>query len=376
MDFSLSEETVLLKNSAERYLAEKCPSSFVKEFAEDENGFSKSVWKEMAELGWLGLMYDEKFGGSGGSFFDLCVLFEEMGKALLPSPFFCSTVVCGLLINEAGDEELKAHYLSSISSGNKILSIATLDENGREDFREPRLKALATGDVSYVLEGTMALVPFAHVADEILVCANLSQPGRQGPTLFRVNRGSPRQRIIVLDTLALEKMSTVVFEGTEVSSSDILGEPGEGASYIEAVLPKAIICKCAEMLGGLQRVVDMTVSYVKERHQFGRPLGALQVVQHNCVDMTTYLETARLLTYQAASLLSEGIACGKEVAMAKAWCSDGYKKCTWIAQQLHGGIGFSEEHDLHLYYKHAKAAELLFGDSWFHRKKVADEMGI
>ena len=130
------------------------------------------------------------------------------------------------------------------------------------------------------------------------------------------------------------------------------------------------------MLGGLERVLEMTVEYMKERHQFGQPLGSLQVVHHYCADMATYLETTRLITYQAATLVDEGIPCDKEIAMAKAWCSDAYKQCTWIGHQLHGGIGFTEEHDLHLYYKHAKDSDLAFGSSWYHRLKVAEEMGI
>ena len=130
------------------------------------------------------------------------------------------------------------------------------------------------------------------------------------------------------------------------------------------------------MLGGLERVVEMTVEYVKQRYQFDRPLGSLQVIQHYCADMATDLESARLITYQAASLLSESIPCTKEIAMAKAWCSDAYKKSTWIAHQLHGGVGFTEEYDLHLFYKHAKAAELSFEDAFFHRSRVADQLGI
>jgi len=134
--------------------------------------------------------------------------------------------------------------------------------------------------------------------------------------------------------------------------------------------------KCAEMIGGMQQVVDRTVDYAKERQQFGKPLGTLQAVQHYCVDMTTLAETGRLMAYQAASLLSDGIACEKEVAMAKAWCSDAYKKCTWLAHQIHGGIGFTDEYNLDLFYRHAKEAELAFGDSWHHRSTVADEMGL
>jgi alkylation response protein AidB-like acyl-CoA dehydrogenase len=120
----------------------------------------------------------------------------------------------------------------------------------------------------------------------------------------------------------------------------------------------------------------MTLDYAKERTQFGRPLGNFQVVQHYCVDMATYVETARVISYQAAFLVSEGLPCEKEVAMAKAWCTEAYKKATWIAHEVHGGIGFTEEYDLHLYYKHAKACEWVLGDSWFHRSTVADEMGL
>jgi alkylation response protein AidB-like acyl-CoA dehydrogenase len=141
-------------------------------------------------------------------------------------------------------------------------------------------------------------------------------------------------------------------------------------------MPKLIALKCGEMVGGLSRVVDMTVDYVKQRVQFGKPLGVLQVVQHYCADMTTLLDTARMIAYQAASLISAGLPCAKEVAMAKAWCSDAYKRATQVAHQLHGGIGFTEEHDLHLYYKHAKALEMEFGDSWVQRQKVAEAMGL
>jgi alkylation response protein AidB-like acyl-CoA dehydrogenase len=168
----------------------------------------------------------------------------------------------------------------------------------------------------------------------------------------------------------------VVYENVNVSAKNVIGSIGKGATYLNKIIPQATILKCGEMLGGLERVVEMTVEYVKQRQQFGKPIGSFQVIQHYCVDMATYLETTRLITYQAASLLSEDIPCPKEIAMAKAWCSDAYKKSTWIAHQIHGGIGFTEEHDLHLFYKHAKSLELEFGDSQIHRKKVAEEMGL
>lgn len=376
MDFSLDEETILLRNSAEQYLRANCPSSFVKEVVKEDAGFSRTMWKEMANLGWLGLIYDERYGGVGGKFFDLFILFEEIGKVLLPSPFFCSAILSGLIINEAGDLRQKDEYLPPIIKGEKIFTIALHDEQGRYDFNNPELEAKETEDGDYILKGTRILVPYAHVADEILVLAGVKGSGAGGPTIFKVDTKADGQKIIPLDVFTEEKTFTVVYENVQVPSGNVIGTIGKGDVYLNKIFPKAIILKCGEMLGGLERVVEMTVAYVKERHQFGQPLGSLQVVQHYCADMATFLETTRLITFQAASLLSEGIPCEKEVSMAKAWCSDAYKKCTWIGHQLHGGIGFSEEHDLHLYYKHAKVSELSFEDSWFHRSKVAEEMGI
>ena len=376
MDFSLNEETVLLKDSVERFLQEKCPLSLVKELIKDEEGYSKDIWKEMAELGWLGFIHKEKYGGFEGSFFDLFILFEQIGKVLLPSPFFCSAILSGLIIDEAGNEKQKDSYLPPIIEGEKIFTLALLDENGRSDANDPKIEAVETADNSYVVNGTRLLVPYAHVADGIIICANAKGSEAEGPTLFKIEGKADGQEITRLDTLSGEKTFAVRYENVNTPADSIIGVPGKAEIYLNQILTKATIIKCGEMLGGLERVVEMTVEYVKQRHQFDRPLGSLQVVQHYCADMTTDLESARLITCQAASLISEGIPCAKEIAMAKAWCNDAYKKATWIAQQVHGGMGFTEEYDLHLFYKHAKASELAFESSWFHRETVAEAMGI
>jgi alkylation response protein AidB-like acyl-CoA dehydrogenase len=209
------------------------------------------------------------------------------------------------------------------------------------------------------------------------VCAEVSKGSASyGPTLFKTRAKGQGIQLTSLNTLTGEKYFAASYADYGANRRDILGEPGRGASYVEKIMPKLITLRCGEMIGGLSKVVDMTVDYVKQRVQFGKPLGVLQVVQHYCADMTTFLDTSRMIAYQAASLVSAGLPCAKEVAMAKAWCSDAYKKSTQIAHQLHGGIGFTEEHDLHLYYKHAKVSELDFGDSWVHRQKVADAMGL
>jgi len=377
MDFQFSEETTLVRNSAREFLKEKCPGDFVREMAKDDTGFSKKIWREIAELGWLGMLYDEVYGGSGdaeGSFFDLFIIFEEIGKVLLPSPFFCSAVMSGLLIDEAGDSKLKSDCLPDIINGKKIFTTSLLDEKGRYDFNAPALEARRNPEGGYTLTGTRILAPYAHVADEIIVCANVSDGG--GSTLFKIGGKADGLKTTALKTLTEEKTFALVFEGAFVSADDAIGEIGQGAAYVKAILPKAIVLKCGEMLGGMECIVDATVSYVKERKQFGAPLGTLQVIHHYCADMATLLETSRLMARQAAYLIGAGIACDKEIAMAKAWLSDGYKKCTWTGQQLHGGIGFTEEYDVQLYYKHAKECELAFGDSRVHRSKVADEMGV
>ena len=377
MDFSLNEETKMLKSNAEKFVKEKCPSSFVKNILKEEKGFSEALWKEMADLGWLGLVYGEPYGGSAGDFFDLFVLFEEMGKAVVPSPFFCSAVFAGLLINEAGDEKVKQEYLPGIIAGKKILTVGLRNERGLYDYQDPALEAQEVGEGSYRIKGTRLLVPYAHVADEIVVCAKLMKGSRDsGPTLFKTKSQGPGIKVIPLNTITGEKDFAVTYAEFAARQTDIIGLPGKGAAYVEKIMPKLIALKCGEMVGGLSKVVDMTVDYVKQRVQFGKPLGVLQVVQHYCADMTTFLDAARTIAYQAASLIDAGLPCAKEVAMAKAWCSDVYKKSTQIAHQLHGGIGFTEEHDLHLYYKHAKTSELDFGDSWYHRQKVAEAMGF
>jgi alkylation response protein AidB-like acyl-CoA dehydrogenase len=377
MDFSLSEETKMLKSNAAKFMKEKSPGSAVKNFLKEEKGFSEAVWKEMAGLGWLGLVHGEAYGGSGGEFFDLFVLFEEIGKAVFPSPFFCSAVCAGLLISEAGDERVKKETLPGIIEGKKILTVGLRNEQGLYDYQDPALEAQEVGEGSYRIKGTRLLVPYAHVADEMVVCAKLMKGSRDsGPTLFKTKSKGIGIKVTPLNTITGEKDFAVTYAEFPAIQKDIIGLPGKGTAYVEKIMPKLIALKCGEMVGGLQRVVDMTVDYVKQRVQFGKPLGVLQVIHHYCADMTTLLDTARLVSYQAASLVSAGLPCAKEVAMAKAWCSDVYKRSTQIAQQLHGGIGFTEEHDLHLYYKHAKVSELDFGDSWYHRQKVAEAMGF
>jgi len=376
MDFNLDKETEMLKSSAEKYLKEKCPPSTVKELQETESGFSTEMWKEVAELGWLGLSYPEAYGGFGMKFFDLFALIEEMGKALFPSPFFTSAVVSGSIIDTAGDQTQKDQYLRSIINGEKIFTAALCDDTGLPDYATPTISAKQNNEGDFVVEGSRFFVPYAQVADAILVAADTTATSGEGATIFMVDAGAEGLQSTPIDTITEEKLYTVQFNGVTVSKENIVGRIGEAQTCLEEVMSKAMVLKCGEMIGGLDTTLKLTVEHVKTRQQFGKPLGTLQAVQHHCADLATLLESSRLISSQAAYLISEGLPYLKEVAMAKAWCSDAYKKGTWIAHQLHGGVGFTEEYDLHLYYKHAKASELSFKDAFFHRSVVADQLGI
>ncbi len=376
MDFGMDEQTVIVRDTARKFFREQCPSSRVREILATEEGYSRDVWRQMASLGWLGLVNDEAYGGYGGAFFDLFTLVEEMGRARLPSPFFCSAFLAGLLIEEAGDPRLKEALLPHMIRGEKIVTVALLDGEGRPDFDDPTLEAHQVDGGGYELTGTRLLVPFAHVAGDILLCAKIEGAASDGPTLFLVDPKTDGVEIAPLDTLTKERTFALRFDRAGVDADRIVGGPGQGGAHLGRIWPRATVLKCAEMLGGMERVVEMTVAHVKERHQFGRPLGALQAVHHACFEMATYLQTTRLVATQAAWLLSQGLPADKDIAMATAWCNDAYKKCAAIGHQLHGAIGFTEEHDMHLYSQHAKASEMAFGASWLHRSRVADELGI
>ncbi|MGW8320638.1 MAG: acyl-CoA dehydrogenase family protein [Thermodesulfobacteriota bacterium] len=376
MDFSPDEQTAIVRDTARKFLLEQCPSSRVREILATEEGYSPEMWKKMANLGWLGLVNEEAYGGTGADLLDLFTLLEEMGRAQLPSPFFSSAVIAGLLIEEAADQVMKKALLPQMIRGEGILTVALLDERGLADFDDPTLRAHPVEGDGYELTGARLLVPFAHVAGGILVCAKIEGAVGAGPTLFLADPKTQGLERLPLDILTKERTFALRFDGARVDGDRMIGGPGRGGAHVGRIWPKATVLKCAEMLGGMERVVEMTVAYVKERHQFGRPLGALQAVHHACFEMATCLETTRLAATQAVWLLAQGLPAAKEVAIAKAWCNDAYKKCSAVGHQLHGAIGFTEEHDMHLYSQHAKASEMAFGASWLHRSRIADELGI
>ena len=374
MKLTLAEEQEMLKKTARDFLADKCSKKFVKQMEESETGYSRELWQEMAELGWMGLAFPGKYGGGDMSFLDLAVLLEEMGRACLPGPFFSTVVLAGLSILDIGSEEQKQEYLPKLIRGEKIFTLA-LTEPGYRNYDASSVTFEATRDDSnYIISGTKLFVPDAHIADYLL-CVARTKPENE-VTILLADAKNPRLEYTVLKTIAGDKLCEVVLDQMPVPKANILGRPHQGWSAVQKIIQRAAVGKCCEMVGNIQRVLEMTVDYAKERKQFDRPIGSFQVIQHYCADMATDVDSARFSTYQAAWMLSEGLPCTKEVAIGKAWIGEASQRVFALAHQIHGAIGVTIEHDLHYYTRRAKAAELAFGDADFYREVVAKEMGL
>lgn len=373
MDFDFSEEQEILKKSARDFLTAECPVSLVRA-VESDRGYAEGLWKKMAELGWLGLIVPEEFGGTGGSFLDLGILVEEMGRFLAPVPFV-PVVLCQSAILRAGTSQQKAAILPELASGKSIMTLAAYESELSLEPHELETKAVRKGD-GYILNGAKFLVPYGNVADRYLVVAQAAGAQDAGVSLFILDRGTPGIEVSNLNTIASEDRSQLVLRDVTVGADRLIGQEGKGWAVVKELFQRGAVLKCAEMLGGAQRVLDKTVDYVKQRVQFDRPVGSFQAVQHRCANMAIHCDGVRFVTYQALWLLSEGIACEQEVAIAKAWVNEAYNRICFEAHQAHGAIGFTKEYDLQLYTRRAKAAELEFGDSRLHYEALAQHMGL
>ena len=377
MDLGLSEEQEMLKTSARDFLQKECPKKLVKQLDESDEGYSPELWQRIAGLGWLGLMFPDEYGGSGGSFLDLVVLLEEMGYNILPGPFFSTVVLGGPTILAAGNKEQKRELLPGIASGEIILTLALTEPSVGYDASSVKTTAVAHNG-EYVINGTKLFVPDANVADLLLCVARTKEAENpeDGITIFLVDAKSPGVECTLLKTLARDKQCEVLFNNASVPKENILGELDQGWPVVQDALQKATVAKCAEMVGGAQAALDMAVAYAKERIQFNRPIGSFQAIQHYCANMVSDVDGSRFVTYKAAWKVSEGLPATMDVAVAKAWTSEAYRRVTLLAHQIFGAIGFTMDHDLHLYYRRAKASEMMFGDSAFQRAIVSRELGL
>ena len=283
MDLALSEEQEMLKKMARDFLADKFPKTVVKEIEESESGYSPEIWREMAELGWTGLVFPEEYGGGGMTFLDLAVLLEEMGWACLPGPYFSTVVLGGLPILDIGSEEQKKEYLPKIAGGELIFTLALTEASASYDPAAIEFRATADKD-AYILNGTKLFVPDAHIADYMLCVARTSDGAKaeDGITIFVVDAKSPGISSTVLKTIANDKLCEVVFHQVKVPEGNILGELDRGWGEVKKTVERAAVAKCCEMVGCVQQALDMTIDYAKERKQYDRPIGSFQVIQHYC----------------------------------------------------------------------------------------------
>lgn len=380
MDFGFSDEQDMLRQTARAFLEENCPSTFVRQMMEDDKGYAQDLWKQMADLGWLGLAFPEEYGGQGFGFVDLAVILEEMGAALLPSPFLSSVLLAGQTILLGGSEEQKQTYLPKIADGSLIATLAMTEPSGRFDAEGiADVWATPEGD-GFRISGTKLFIPDAHVADVMVVAARTKEAGDKsfGVSLFLVDSTNSGVSTTLLKTMdQTRKQCEVVFDNVSVGRDRLIGMVDMGWPILRKVLNIATVALCAEMIGGAQRVLDLSVAYAKERVQFGRPIGSFQAIKHKCAEMMLQVESAKSAAYYAAWAVEEDVPeAPLAISMAKAYCSDAYRHTAGEGIQVHGGIGFTWEHDMHLYFKRAKYAEFTFGDATYHRELVAQELHL
>ena len=369
MDLGLTEIQQMLKNSAREFLSQECPLTLVREMEEDERGYTDELWRQITSLGWTGIAFPEQYGGTGGSFLDLTILLEEIGRSLTPGPFFSTVVLGGFTVLDAGTDAQKQYMLPGICSGQTRMTLALTEASATYEPWGIETTATREGD-GFRIDGRKLFVPDAHAADVILVAARTSRSDDPagGITLFFVNSGAPGMTVTQLSTISSDRQCEISLEGVTVPAEAVLGEVDGGWPIIQRALQRATAAHCIQMLGGADAVVEMTVEYAKQRTQFGRPVGTFQAVQHHCANMATDVEGCRQIAYHAAWKVSEGGPAEMEVAMAKAWVSSAYQRVCNLAHQCHGAIGFTKEHDLQLYTRRAKVQELTYGDVNFHKE--------
>ncbi len=379
MRFAFDENQEALRASARSFLDTHSSSARVREAMETDRGYDPETWRQIArDLGWTSVIIPEKYGGAGLGYVELVGLMEEMGRALLCAPFF-STVCLAVNALLLGDDEAHQRaYLPRIAAGEITATLAHSEPNGRWDAAG--ITAVARRDgAGFVLDGTKSFVLDGHAADVLLVAARREgSQGEAGVSLFVVPAdaaGLERRRLPTMDQT--RRQAEVQLRGVRVPVQSLMGEEGAGWPVLTATLDLAAVALAAEQVGGAQRCLDMAVAYAKERVQFGRPIGSFQAIKHKCADMLLRVESARSASYYAGWAAAAGDAeLPVLAALAKAYCSDAYFQCAAEALQIHGGVGFTWEYDVHLYFKRAKSSETFLGDPAYHRERVARGMGL
>jgi alkylation response protein AidB-like acyl-CoA dehydrogenase len=368
MDFGISEEQEQLKTSAREFLAGECPTTFVRKVMASEDGAAPELYAQIAKLGWHGLIIPEKFGGAGLAMLDMAVLLEEQGYAAMPGPFLFSSMLAAAALKEFGTDELRPKWLPSLAEGKAIGTIAIAEEDDGIEPASIRTRSSKSGG-DIVLNGRKMFVPYADVADFVIVAARFGD-APDDVAFFAIDSKSAGVQIKPLKSLDLtRRICSVELKDVRVkSSSELQG----GCSALRRMIDIASVAVAADSLGGAQRALEMAVEYSKVREQFGKPIGSFQALKHAAAEIVSELEPARsLLWYAAYALDAEPKHASRAAAMAKARLSEIYSRTTDRAVLMHGGIGFTWEHDIHLWFKRSRFDESYFGSPPYHRERVA-----
>ena len=368
MEFELNETQTLFQRSARELFAQECPPTLVREMIERNEPYSDAVWNLLVEQGWTGLIVPEEDGGQGLGMVEMAVAFEEMGRALLPGAFLSTVALAGSLMEKACSPEYRAKRLQAICEGQSKATVALLEESA--DWNPDAVAMAATPvDGGFKLSGKKLFVSDAAVADYIVTVARTGS----GLVLAFVDSKAPGVSLKPMPGLdATRSLSAVEYNDVMVSAEDVMADSSKARAALEYAIDVATLALSAEMVGGMQWLLEASVEYAKTRKQFGKPIGQFQAVQHHCANMLLMTESARSAVYYAAwQLGNDPKQAPLAVSMAKAYASDGYREVGNLAVQVHGGIGFTWDENVHFYYKRAKASELMFGDATYHRERIA-----
>jgi alkylation response protein AidB-like acyl-CoA dehydrogenase len=377
LDFELNEDQRILQKSARDFLKKECPRDLVRILADADPGHSTELWEKMAALGWMGLLVPEEYDGIGWSFVEQAVLLEEMGYALCPAPFISTTILGAQTLVMAGNEEQKRDILPNVVAGDLILTMALTESDGGCEPSALNLMAVQKGD-EWVLNGIKLFVPDALAADYILCVARTGDDStpEKGLTLFLVKTKTKGVNVTPLKTISKDKQYEISFSNVCLKPESIIGHVDGAWPAIKAIINMEGLARAAETVGVMRAVLEMTVAYAKERVQFGRPIGSFQAIQHYLADMWVDTLGARSLVMRAAWKLATGRPSDEATGMAKVMVGKAGRKATTTAHRIFGAIGFTMEHDLHLYHRRALANDPILGNSDFHYEQIAGGLGL
>ena len=370
MDLDFTSEQTMLRDSAAKFFINECDYEKVKHIEESEEGYSPELWQKVAELGWTGMYFPEEYGGYGGTFMDLVIIQEEIGKAVFPSPFFSTVIQCGILILEGGTEEQKTDLLGRISEGSLIMSLAQFEPETDFSYESIAMTAEPKGD-DYILNGTKLFALDANIAQKLIVAA---KAGNAGLSLFLVDANAPGIKITKLPYVSSENACEVIFKDVKVAKQDILGGPGKGAELLEKMYAKAAVAKAAEMSGGCKAAIDMTAKYAREREQYGNPIGGYQAIQHFMANMLIASDPCNNYLYRVTCMIDEGDKFELDASALKAIANEAYRFVSERAVKIHGGIGTTREANIALYYRRAHPFSMICGTTSYHYEKVAQKI--